>query len=625
MVQEKGSVSLRIFLPAVCGMLLATLAMGQRLPASKTEPQQLLEEKEAAEEQAQAAAGETGAAANDLISLLPEDDSVRFSIREIEITGNTLVSREALLDRIPAVYNTAPGRPVDPTALFDFRPLQRLVEESVEAQPLSARTIQGLTQYLLAQYQKRGYAGIYVYVPTEAYGTGNALESGLLPIRIVEAKVSDIRTAYYDVNNRPAERIWLSEKALRDWSPVAEDRTANSRKLDEYINLLNLNPDRYVSATVSRSEEPNALTLTYNVYEANPWHFFVQIDNSGTEDVEWTPRFGLINTNLLGYDDKLTAIYQAVPDSTWNEEYAVFGSYDFPIFSPRLRLQLFAGYNEFDIGESPLANFLGRGYFAGGVLRYNLFQRNDWFFDVTGTLSYEESKISTFLTDFPEFGGIDTDTRMTVWGWGAELYRLDDMSDTFFAFNQVRSLNTSGEESFNAARFGADDDFDIYTFRARHSRYLDSDKIQRFTGAFTWIGADERLVPAKMTSFGGMYTVRGYDEYEIIADKGLLASVQYEYDLVRSGQIRMLETEEGQRPFLRKLAPLVFADYGQARIEDATGAEQTDQELASVGGGLIMELGANFTGTVYYGYPLIATEDTREGKGRLHVGLLLRW
>ncbi len=624
MMQKKGRVALRNFLPALGCILLATVSFGQRLPVSKTEPQQILEEKETAEESVLVET--TGVAAEDLVSLLPEDNSVRFSIREIKITGNTLLSQETLLKNIPAVYNAAPGRPVDPTALFDFRSIRQLADESAAVESVSARTIQGLTQYLLAQYRKRGYAGIYIYVPADAYGAGNALESGVLPIHVVEAKVSSVGASYYDVNNQPSEKTWLREEILRDWSPIAEDRTANSRKLDEYLNLLNLNPDRYVSATVSRGDEPNSLDLTYNIYEANPWHYFIQIDNSGTEDVEWTPRFGLINTNLLGYDDKLTVVYQAVPDSTWNEEYAVFGSYDIPIFSPRLRLQLFAGYNEFDIGESALANFLGRGFFAGGTLRYNLFQHNDWFFDITGTMSYEESKITTFLADFPEFGGIDTDTHMTLWGYGAELYRLDDMSDTFFSFNQITSLDTSGEESFTTARTGADDDFSIYTFRARHSRYLDPDKIQRFTGAFTWVGASERLVPAKMTSFGGMYTVRGYDEYEIIADEGLLASLQYEYDLVRSGQIRMLETEEEhRRPFLRRLAPLVFFDYGQARIVDAIGTEQTDQELASVGGGLIAELGANFTGTLYYGHPLIATEDTREGKGRLHVGFLLRW
>ena len=37
-----------------------------------------------------------------------------------------------------------------------------------------------------------------------------------------------------------------------------------------------------------------------------------------------------------------------------------------------------------------------------------------------------------------------------------------------------------------------------------------------------------------MTTFGGLYTVRGYQESEIVADGGIIASVQYEYDIVKA-------------------------------------------------------------------------------------------
>ena len=627
-MEDQRSVFFGIVLSTLCVLMTAApWAQAQRLPASRTEEQQVLEEKEAAE-QAVRIEAEPVRVTGDLISQLPEDTTAVFTLQDIELRGNTLLSEESLLGGLPDVYNASTAGELEPAYLYDFRPVKVLLDAPGTEQPISARTIQGLTQYILSQYQKRGYAGIYVYVPAEAYGPDNAFAAGVLPIEIMEARVSNVSARYFDVSNQPAERSWLRQEVLQDWSPVRQGRTANRKQLDDYINLLNRNPDRYVSAMVSRGEEPNSLALTYNVYEANPWHYFVQIDNSGTEDVEWTPRFGLVNTNLLGYDDQFTAIYQAVPDSTWNEEYAVYGSYDFPLLTPRLRANLFAGYNEFDISDSSVANFLGRGLFAGGILRYNLFQTEDWFFDVTGTMSYEESKISTFLTDFPEIGGFDADIRMVLWGYGLELYRTTDMTDTFFGFNHINSLDTSGQDSFEASRTGTDEYFDIYTTRVRHSQYLDSDKVQRLSGAFSWITSSERLVPAKMTTFGGMYTVRGYDESEIIADGGILASVQYEYDLVRSGQVELFGTEtdeKSRRPFLRKLAPLVFADYGQARVEDSTPAEHTDLELASVGGGVLTELGNHFMGTVYYGYPLIATDDTSEGKGRLHVGLLLRW
>ena len=126
-----------------------------------------------------------------------------------------------------------------------------------------------------------------------------------------------------------------------------------------------------------------------------------------------------------------------------------------------------------------------------------------------------------------------------------------------------------------------------------------------------------------MTSFGGMYSVRGYDEYEIVADGGVLASIQYEYDLVRHRRAdggKALIHEE-----LRKLAPLAFVDFGRTRIKDPVPGEEKSETLLSVGVGTIFEIGNNFSAAVYYGHPLKKTDGTREGKGRVNASAMIRW
>jgi len=619
-----------VFLAFGICMAIVALCTRQAVSATRTLPQPKTEEQTQLEEmqtQAEPAAVPTRSARGNVRSLidqLPEDTTPRFTIRQIQITGNSLISSGALLGGMPQVYDTATSKEPAGMFLYDFRPLKAIASQPDAAVEVSARSIQGLTQYLLGAYQKRGYAGIYVYVPSDAFEPGKELSQGILPIRVLEASVSSTNSAYYDVKNQPVEKGYLRPELLKGWSPVRPGNVANRRQMDEYLNLLNLNPDRYVSAVVSQGEEPNSLAVDYRVYEANPWHFFAQIDNSGTKNSRWTPRFGIINTNLMGYDDKLTVIWQAMPDSTWNEEYAVYGSYDFPIFSPRLRLNLFGGYNEFDVAGSDIS-FLGRGSFVGGTLRYNLFQVDKWFFDLTGTITHDESKITPSL--FPEF--LTSDVHLTMAGYGAQIYRTTDMTDTLFSFTRMSTLDGSHQREFGLTRTGAQRDVVIYNTTARHSHYLDVNKVQRLSAAFQWITADERLAPVKMTSFGGMYTVRGYDEYEIVADGGILASLQYEYDIIRKARVDEYDAgtvnKNLQKPFIRKIAPLVFCDYGLAKIKDALPTEDDDRELASLGGGAIVELGDNFTGTVYYGYPLIATEETRSGKGRLNVGLLLRW
>lgn len=562
---------------------------------------------------------------------LPVDTTTRLAVRELRISGNTLISTGELLEYMPAVYN-ASGRSLsqaDSQYLYDLRPIQEIVKAPGQPREVSLRTIQGLTQYILSVYQANNYSGIYVYVPEGVIQDGNRLVDGILPINILEAPVSDVRIKYYDAQRNEVEEGYLRRSALESWSPIERDKVASQQELDYLVNLLNLNPDRHVSAVVSRGAEPNTLALQYDVYETNPWHFFIQADNSGTDERKWAPRAGLINTNLLGIDDRLTTLVQGALDSL-SDNYSVFGSYDFPVMGPGLRLNLYGGYSEFDIDpESGPFNFLGSGTFYGAILRYNIYQEQNWFFDVTGSLSHEESKIDSSAEELFGTDVFKSDIEMELWGIGANIYHRDDVSNTSLSLNRVQNFGGSDQEEFwdpvtlTGARFDAERNFAIYTMSANHSQYLDQNKVEQFRSTFRWIKPSDRLVPAKMTSFGGMYTVRGYDEYEIVADGGILASIQYEYDLVRRNQA--VEPIKVANEELKKLAPLVFFDYGQAKIESPVSGEKSSQTLYSIGIGLAFEIGNNFSGALYYGNPLKSTDDTDSGNGRVSASAMLRW
>jgi hemolysin activation/secretion protein len=561
---------------------------------------------------------------------LAEDKTLRLTVKDIRISGNMLITTAEILQDMPLIYNASdkPLHEAGSEYLYDFRAILDIIVEPGEAREVSTRTIQGLTQYILAIYQDKNYGGIYVYVPSEALLEGK-LQDDILPIKVLEASVSKVAITHYDPENEVVEKGYLKDSAVDTWSPVKIGDVANRKKLDDFVNLLNLNPDRYVSAVVSKGVEPNSLAIGYNIYEANPWHYFIQADNSGTKTRQWNPRIGVINTNLLGIDDRFTAIYQAPWESGIEDNYSLYGSYDFPLLGPRLRLNLYGGHSEFDISpESSIFDFLGRGTFYGGVLRYNLLQENDWFLDIKGSLEHVRSRVNPSL--FTTFLG--TDIKFWLWGYGVDLHRSDDMSKTLLTFDRLESWGGESDAAeFSLARTGSKSDFSVYMALANHSQYIDLNKVQRISTTFKWIGSNERLVPAKMTSFGGMYSVRGYDEYEVVADGGMLASAQYEFDLVKYEESQMANQNSSEEPagklFLKKVAPLVFADYGRTTIRHPVSGlgEKKHVTMFSVGTGLILELGEHFTGVVYYGYPLRKTDNTRVGKGRVNVGLLLRW
>ncbi|TKJ36163.1 MAG: hypothetical protein CEE38_12095 [Planctomycetes bacterium B3_Pla] len=559
---------------------------------------------------------------------LSEDTSALLVAKELRISGNTLISTEHLLEFMPDIYNASDQRLSEaaPEHLYDLRVIRQIIAEPGMPRQVSIRTIQGLTQYILSVYKDADYSGIYVYVPEGAIRNNITLVNQVLPINILEAPVSEVRIKYYDAKRNEIEEGYLKRSALEKWSPVKRDKVAGQRSMDYLVNLLNLNPDRHVSAIVSRGEEPNSLAIQYDVYETRPWHFFAQVDNSGTNDREWAPKFGVINTNLTGTDDRFTALYQFSADSNFDDNYSVFGSYDFPVTGPRLRLNVFGGYSEFDIDpEGGPIDFIGNGSFYGAVLRYNILQQRGWFLDATGSLSHEESKITPSL--FPQF--FASDVKMNLWGVGANLHRRDDTSSTAMTLNYSENFGGSDQDefwdsaTFTGARTNAERDFSIISLTGNHSQYLDREKVQQLRGTAKWIEPTERLVPAKMTSFGGMYSIRGYDEYEIVADGGILASVQYEFDLIRHGQAT--ETEVIANEDIRKLAPLAFLDFGRTKIKDPVAGEDKNTTLCSIGVGTVFEIGNNFSGAIYYGYPLKKTRSTRRGKGRLSASAMLRW
>ena len=560
---------------------------------------------------------------------LPVDTTPLVSIREIRISGNTLIPAGEIFEKMPQIYN-ASDRPLlkaESRYLYDFRILHKVISDPNKSQEVSLRTIEGLVQYILSLYQKRNYAGIYVFVPKGAVNKEKMeVKDGILPIKVIEAPVYEVDIKYYGTDQNEVGRAYLHRDVLEKWSPVKIGRIANQKSLNYFVNLLNLNPDRHVSVLVSRGADPNTLKVEYDVYETNPWHYFIQVDNSGTNERQWSPRVGVINTDLLGIDDRFTTVYQARPDSTVDDNYSIYGSYDLPILGPRLRLNIFSGYSEFDINpESGIFDFLGRGSLYGALLRYNVLQSKGWFFNITGSFGHERSKVTPSL-----FPTATSDVQMDLFGVGAELSRSNDTSNTALSFNRVESIGGSSRRRFQLARTQADPDFSIYTVSASHNQYLDRKKYHQLKSNCRWITSDERLVPAKMTAFGGMYSVRGYDEYEVVADGGLLASIQYEFDWLRYNRAVERAADSNQvspagEMELTRLSPLIFMDYGRSDIKDPVAGEKPNVTLWSVGVGSIIELGGNLSGACYYGYPLRKTDDTRRGKGRVNVSFMLRW
>ncbi|MHC4724741.1 MAG: hypothetical protein ACYS9V_10905, partial [Planctomycetota bacterium] len=66
------------------------------------------------------------------------------------------------------------------------------------------------------------------------------------------APISSITVNSYEPNQVPATEPYLKSSTILKWSPVKVGEVADQKALNDFVNLLNLNPDRYVSAVVSK-------------------------------------------------------------------------------------------------------------------------------------------------------------------------------------------------------------------------------------------------------------------------------------------------------------------------------------------------------------------------------------
>ncbi|MHC4111985.1 MAG: hypothetical protein ACYSUY_12995, partial [Planctomycetota bacterium] len=125
---------------------------------------------------------------------LPNDTTTRFTVKDLQISGNALISTEGLFEKMPLIFNASdkPLEQAESNLLYDFRVLHEILLEPGQPRQVSARTVQGLTQYILSVYQEKNYAGIYVYVPSDALVEGKKLRNEVLPVTVLEAQITDV-------------------------------------------------------------------------------------------------------------------------------------------------------------------------------------------------------------------------------------------------------------------------------------------------------------------------------------------------------------------------------------------------------------------------------------------------
>ncbi|MCL1919537.1 MAG: BamA/TamA family outer membrane protein [Kiritimatiellaeota bacterium] len=353
-----------------------------------------------------------------------------------------------------------------------------------------------------------------------------------------------------------------------------------------------------------------------------PIHGAVQVGNDGSKQSgNWWAGASLRHHNLTRHEDILSVEAQvALKDASM---WAVQGSYLLP-HSLWLggTIGVYGGYSELNINDLvPDIGVSGMGKYVGLRLSQRLLE--------TRMHRIELALGQTFrwTTENLEFAGYAVDKRDAMIApyyvqllWQQKM--LDALAGRTFAMLEA-SHNFKGwlgtPSDLDSLRIGADGDYTVGRAQVARLQALSKGSGDGLDSRWTLFAratgqaSDSPLVAMEQFGLGGMSTVRGYAERELLGDSALFASLE-----VRTPVLRLFDDLKDRLQFV------AFLDSGWADLRNTQPGEDGDTYLLSAGLGLRYAVWKNAMLRFDWGFPLEKTFDS-DSKGRGHLNLQLQF
>lgn len=497
----------------------------------------------------------------------PESVPNAESVADLTLRGHTVLS-EAEVDRV----------------LNDYRHRRLRFAELEEAR-----------DRLTALYADRGYLTSGVYIPPQTSREGN------LTLMALEGRFEAVEVA---VRGR------LNEGYVRDRLNVGRDDLVNTRQLLETLQLLQLDDriDR-LAAELSTGVRPGTNRLSVIVDAVAPVTARLRFDNDRSPSVGTLRQQARLQLNsLLGFGDVATLAYTRTDGSDdWSGNYTIplnrhggtlsaqFSTAASEIVeSPFGALDIEADSRQFELTlRQPLLRSLSFPNRASGddAPRSGSRYRE---LTIGLTASRRESQTSILGFDFPLSPGADADGRTRV----SALRFFQDWTqqgrDRVFA---ARSEFSLGVDWFDATTQEDAPDSRFFLWRGR-SQWLqrlddDGDALLVLRGDVQL--TPDALVPFEQIALGGRNSARGYRQDALLADNGVLGSVEVRLPLLEIPQWR------------GRLSVVPFVDAGLVWNSGDRDLERNG--LISAGLGLRLQLGDRLRAGLDWGIPLVDLDD----------------
>ena len=470
----------------------------------------------------------------------------------------------------------------------------RGIESRYVGRELGLSDLEALRDELTYAYVGRGYVTSGAVIPSQS------VAGGVLVVDVVEGVLQDIEVET-DGHLRPG---YVRARLERSAGPPV-----NVKELEEALQVLQQDDRiRSVQAALVPGERRGESILRVRVEEREPWTVTLAGDDYASPAIgEWRGTAEGTYANLIGVGDVLSAEYQG--STGLNDVRAAFET-PFTPWDTRVELHMRRTWSE--VVENPFQDLdikdetetygltLTQPAWHSRNLLAELFATAEW----RRSESYLQGDSFSFVP-----GPHDGVAKIAVLRFGMDaLYRssLEVLS--------LRSMLSVGIDALDSTINSGDipdSRFVSWLLQLQGARRLPWYDTQ-IVGALSLQLSDRPLLGLEQFEIGGRYTVRGYRESQLVRDQGVAGSVEFRIPVP-------LPSSERWRP---ELAIAPFFDAG--RSWNANRSTSGDQNLASVGIGLLLGLNEQAHFEIYWGDSIEDVthfgEHTLEDEG-IHLGM----
>lgn len=534
-------------------------------------------------------------------------EPARLPERRVDLADNKTVLLQSLggvrLVPLPRdiVKNPTPaGLEIKDLPLLEAPEFRKVLQPYL-GKPVTMRSISMMIRDTVKYYQDHDRPVVDVFLPEQE------ITGGVVQLLVVEARVGKIRVTGLQ---------WFSDELVRGYVNLQPGSVIHASSLLADIDYINENRFRFVRPVLEPGKDFGTTDVVLDARDRFPVRFYGGYEDTGSRSTGLEREFVGFNAgNFLGKGQEVGYQYTT---NRHVADFAIHSAYWKIPLPNRDTLSFFGNIADYE------TNHLGEHLDSDNWMAHVRYTTK-----LPGTRTFQHEL--EFGLDFRQANndfqvGGDTaydgtvDVAQLAFQYSGR--QIDAAGDTSFTHNLYWSpwegfTGNQTDRAYNLVRPDAQAQY-AYVHTSVERTWL-LPKSWTFYNRFTGQAASDRLIPLEQLGMGGYNTVRGFDEREVNADEGVMATLELRTPEVDLGA---LPCAKDLRHYLQFLA---FTDYGHSWNRGHSEGEYKEEDMLSVGVGLRYRINQNARLRLDYGHKLDDVHNSPSGDGRIHLFFILSY